>query len=84
MQNFCNTVCKNCKSTAKVAQVAIVVLIEIVKWGSFRLLSFQNHRDRVNAPALISWNLKTFAFKDVAKVRVTRSTPNFSADSWRK
>jgi hypothetical protein len=71
MQNLCNEACKDCKSTGKVAQIAIGVLIEIDKGGGFRLLSFQNHRDRVNAPALIGWNLKAFAFKDMAKVRVT-------------
>ncbi len=45
-------------------------------------LFLKNERDRVDAPALIRWDVEALALKDVTQVRITFGTADLGSDAW--
>jgi len=45
-------------------------------------LFLKNERDRVDAPALIRWDVKALALEDMAQVRITFGAAGLGSDAW--
>jgi hypothetical protein len=56
-------------------------MVKIERGLGLKRLLFEVERDRVDAPTLVSGDVVTLAGKDVAKVRITVSAADFSANS---